>query len=108
MAPGGAAASGHRANAGGGQPALIKRFNNRVAARVALSGSRSCACIRTRLTARVEEMLGAYASGLHGWRLRGDPTLHHGGVKSLPMRAIRWTPASLLLLARYARGAGVL
>lgn len=43
---------------------------------------------------RVEEMLGATLS-LHGWRLRGDPTLHHGGVKSLPMRAI-WTPASPL------------
>jgi len=29
---------------------------------------------------RVEEMLGATLS-LHGWRLRGDPTLHHGGCK---------------------------
>ena len=29
---------------------------------------------------RVEEMLGATLS-LHGWRLRGDPTLHHGGYK---------------------------
>ncbi|GGD34229.1 flagellar assembly protein FliH [Franconibacter pulveris 1160] len=29
---------------------------------------------------RVEEMLGATLS-LHGWRLRGDPTLHPGGCK---------------------------
>lgn len=29
---------------------------------------------------RVEEMLGATLS-LHGWRLRGDPALHHGGCK---------------------------
>lgn len=29
---------------------------------------------------RVEEMLGATLS-LHGWRLRGDPTLHQGGCK---------------------------
>jgi flagellar assembly protein FliH len=29
---------------------------------------------------RVEEMVGATLS-LHGWRLRGDPTLHHGGCK---------------------------
>ncbi|WP_449557235.1 flagellar assembly protein FliH [Huaxiibacter chinensis] len=29
---------------------------------------------------RVEEMLGATLS-LHGWRLRGDPSLHHGGCK---------------------------
>ena len=29
---------------------------------------------------RVEEMLGATLS-LHGWRLRGDPPLHHGGCK---------------------------
>ncbi|WP_174500815.1 flagellar assembly protein FliH [Citrobacter freundii] len=29
---------------------------------------------------RVEEMLGATLS-LHGWLLRGDPTLHHGGCK---------------------------
>ncbi|MRS16251.1 flagellar assembly protein FliH [Enterobacteriaceae bacterium RIT691] len=29
---------------------------------------------------RVEEMMGATLS-LHGWRLRGDPTLHHGGCK---------------------------
>ena len=29
---------------------------------------------------RVEEMLGATLS-LHGWRLRGDPTLQHGGCK---------------------------
>ena len=29
---------------------------------------------------RVEEMLGATLS-LHGWRLRGVPTLHHGGCK---------------------------
>lgn len=30
--------------------------------------------------ARVEEMLGATLN-LHGWRLRGDPTLHQGGCK---------------------------
>lgn len=30
--------------------------------------------------ARVEEMLGATLS-LHGWRLRGDPSLHQGGCK---------------------------
>ncbi len=41
---------------------------------------------------RVEESLGATLS-LHGWRLRGDPSLHHGGAKSLRMRAI-WMPAS--------------
>lgn len=29
---------------------------------------------------RVEEMLGATLS-LHGWRLRGDPSLHQGGCK---------------------------
>ena len=29
---------------------------------------------------RVEESLGATLS-LHGWRLRGDPSLHHGGCK---------------------------
>lgn len=29
---------------------------------------------------RVEEMVGATLS-LHGWRLRGDPSLHHGGCK---------------------------
>ena len=29
---------------------------------------------------RVDEMLGATLN-LHGWRLRGDPTLHHGGCK---------------------------
>lgn len=29
---------------------------------------------------RVDEMLGATLS-LHGWRLRGDPTLHPGGCK---------------------------
>lgn len=29
---------------------------------------------------RVEEMMGATLS-LHGWRLRGDPTLHPGGCK---------------------------
>lgn len=29
---------------------------------------------------RVEEMIGATLS-LHGWRLRGDPTLHQGGCK---------------------------
>lgn len=29
---------------------------------------------------RVEEMLGATLN-LHGWRLRGDPTLHQGGCK---------------------------
>lgn len=29
---------------------------------------------------QVEEMVGATLS-LHGWRLRGDPTLHHGGCK---------------------------
>jgi flagellar assembly protein FliH len=29
---------------------------------------------------RVEEMVGATLS-LHGWRLRGDQTLHHGGCK---------------------------
>jgi flagellar assembly protein FliH len=29
---------------------------------------------------RVEEMLGTTLS-LHGWRLRGDPSLHHGGCK---------------------------
>ena len=28
----------------------------------------------------VDDMLGATLS-LHGWRLRGDPTLHHGGCK---------------------------
>ncbi|WP_284963884.1 FliH/SctL family protein, partial [Enterobacter hormaechei] len=29
---------------------------------------------------RVEERLGATLS-LNGWRLRGDPSLHHGGCK---------------------------
>jgi len=29
---------------------------------------------------RVEEMVGATLN-LHGWRLRGDPSLHHGGCK---------------------------
>ncbi|MEJ5071277.1 flagellar assembly protein FliH [Enterobacter ludwigii] len=29
---------------------------------------------------RVEDMVGATLS-LHGWRLRGDPSLHHGGCK---------------------------
>ncbi len=29
---------------------------------------------------RVEDMVGASLS-LHGWRLRGDPSLHHGGCK---------------------------
>ena len=29
---------------------------------------------------RIDEMLGA-TLGLHGWRLRGDPTLHPGGCK---------------------------
>ena len=29
---------------------------------------------------RVDDMLGATLS-LHGWRLRGDPTLHPGGCK---------------------------
>ena len=29
---------------------------------------------------RVEESLGATLN-LHGWRLRGDPSLHHGGCK---------------------------
>lgn len=43
---------------------------------------------------RVDDMLGATLS-LHGWRLRGDPTLHLAAVKSPPMKAIS-TPVSPL------------
>ena len=35
---------------------------------------------KAEIASRVEEMLGATLS-LHGWRLRGDPTLHPGGCK---------------------------
>lgn len=44
---------------------------------------------------RVDEMLGATLS-LHGWRLRGDPTLHLVVVKSPPMKATLM-PASPLV-----------
>ena len=41
---------------------------------------------------RVDDMLGATLS-LHGWRLRGDPTLHPGGCKVSADEAIS-TPVS--------------
>ena len=37
-------------------------------------------CVHPDDLQRVEESLGATLN-LHGWRLRGDPSLHHGGCK---------------------------
>lgn len=60
-------------------PALIKQIQQLLQQEPLFSGKPQLRVHPDDLQ-RVEEMLGATLN-LHGWRLRGDPTLHPGGCK---------------------------